>query len=154
MVETNFAKTGRIHFLFSIFLIPFSLFLVSCESEAIRQQEVELRRLREELARQKAEIEEIKLARLREEQKRQDCNRAFRNYFEKAQREDPQEAVSLYRQGLQLCPDDDVARYELAKILERMGHMVEAEKELEAALRINPDFLDAKRGLESIRKSH
>lgn len=136
----------------AIFHFLFSIFLASCASEAIREREQELRRLREEIARQKAEIEEIKLEKLRAEQRRQDCNRAFRNYFEKAPHRHPEEAAALYREGLELCPDDEVARYELAKILEGLGRWAQAEEELEAALRINPNFHDAKRRLESIRK--
>ncbi len=129
-------------------------FLSACESEVLRQQEQEIQRLQAEIERHRKEVEEMKLARQKEERKRQDCNRAFRNYFEKAQgASDPHEAVSLYHEGLRLCPDDDVAHYELARILERLGRAHEAEKELEAALRINPDFQDARRRLKALKGS-
>ncbi|MCZ6624559.1 MAG: tetratricopeptide repeat protein [Deltaproteobacteria bacterium] len=138
-------KISIFHFLLSIFLLS------ACDSELIRQQEKQILQHQEEIARQRHEIEELKLAKQREEQKRRDCNRAFRD-FEKGQAaKDPQDAVALYRQGLGLCPDDDVAHYELGKILRGMGRTQEGEEEFEAALRINPDFRDAKRQLETIK---
>ncbi|MFQ5902850.1 MAG: tetratricopeptide repeat protein [Candidatus Binatia bacterium] len=137
-------------------LLPFALCLIgfvlpACESELIRKQEEQIGRQQEEILRQRKEIEELTLARRREEQKRRDCNRAFRD-FEKAQAlKDPHEAVALYRQGLKLCPDDDVAHYELGKILHGIGRIQEAKGEFQEALRINPNFLDAKRQLETIQ---
>lgn len=128
-----------------------ALFLTSCESELIRQQEERLRLQQEEIAHQKREIEELTAARKKEEKKRRDCNRAFQD-FERAQAvKDPSEAVTLYRQGLKLCPDDDVARYELGKLLQALGRAQEARMEYEAAIRINPNFRDAKRQLETVR---
>ena len=139
-------------FAISVFLL-FSLFLSSCESELIRKQEEEIRRQQEEIVRQRQEIEGLVLARKREEQKRQDCNRAFRD-FEKAQAaREPHEAVPLYRSGLRLCPDDDVAHYELGKILRDMGRTQEARAEFEAALKINPNFYEAQRQLETMRSN-
>jgi tetratricopeptide (TPR) repeat protein len=137
---------------FAILFFCFVLFLPSCYSEVLRQQEEQIRQQEEEIARQGKEIEELKLAQQMEEQKRQNCNRAF-SYYEKAQTaKERGEAASLYRQGLKLCPDDDVARYELGKILQSSGQVKEAEEEFEAALKINPNFMDAKRQLDAIRK--
>jgi len=131
----------------------FSLFLSSCQSELIRRQEEELRHQQEEIRRQRQEIEELMAARRKEEQRRENCSRAF-GRFELAQRApDPREAVALYRQGLNLCPDDDVAHYELGKILQGMGSAEEARREFEAALRINPNFQDAQRQLENMQKN-
>ena len=135
-------------FLFAILMLFFS----SCRTEILRQQEEQIRQQEEEISRQRREIEELKIAQQREEQKRQDCNRAF-SYYEKAQgAKNPQEAALLYRQGLKFCPDDDVAHYELGKIFQTSGQLKEAEAEFEAALKINPNFTDAKRQLETIRK--
>ena len=132
-------------------LFSLVLFLSSCESELIRQQEEQIRLQQEGIARQRQEIEEIVAAQQREERKRQDCNRAFRD-FEKAQAaREPSEAVTLYRQGLRLCPDDDVAHYELGKILQVMGQNQDAQQEFEAAVKINPNFRDARRQLETIK---
>ncbi|MBI2989229.1 MAG: tetratricopeptide repeat protein [Deltaproteobacteria bacterium] len=131
-------------------LLP--VFLLSCESELIRQREELIRRQQEEIARLKQESAEMAAAQQREEQKREDCNRAFRD-FEKAQAvKKPGEAVTLYRQGLRICPDDDVAHYELGKILQEMGQTQEAQMEFEAALKINPDFRDARRQLEALQR--
>ena len=88
------------------------------------------------------------------DQKQQDCNRAFRDYFDKAQLStNRDEQISLYQQGLQLCPDDDVAHYELGRALVDAGRRGEAEKEFEAALKINPGFAEARRQLDSLRGS-
>ncbi len=105
-----------------------------------------------EIARQRAEIEELKLSRIKADQKRQDCNRAIRD-FEKAQKvKDPDQAIALYREGLRLCPNDDVAHYELGKILVVVGQIKEAEEEFEIALGINPDFESARRELKALQE--
>jgi tetratricopeptide (TPR) repeat protein len=54
---------------------------------------------------------------------------------------------------LAICPDDDVAHYELGRTLADAGRRTEAEREYEAALKINPDFADARRQLEAIRSN-
>lgn len=142
---------------FSSCLLPFVICmivpaLVSCDSEVIRQRDEQIRHQQEEIFRQRKEIEEIKLARQIEENKRRDCSRAFSD-FEKAQTiKAPEEAAALYRQGLRLCPDDDVAHYELGKILISSGKFGEAEQEFEAALRINPSFSEARRQLDAVQK--
>lgn len=136
-----------------LFIVVASGFLAaSCESELIRKQEEQIRLQDDEIVRQQREIQELITARHQEEQKRRECNRAFRDYFEKAQSDkDFESAVSLYRQGLKICPDDDVAHYELGKILRDMRRMEEARAEFEAAVRINPDFVDAKRQLKTLK---
>ena len=136
----------------SIFFLLLALLASSCKAELIRKQKEQIEQQQEEITRQKQEVEELRLARQREEQKRRDCNRAFREYFEKAQAaQDPQETVPLYRQGLELCPDDDVAHYELGKILLQLGQTGEAQEEFEKALELNPDLQAARRELESIK---
>ena len=120
--------------------------------------------LEEDLKRQREQIEQqnLELARQRKEleaiaggQKQQrDCSRAFRDYFDKAQLSTSRdERISLYRQGLQLCPDDDVAHYELGRDLVDAGQRGEAEQEFEAALKINPGFAEARRRLDNLRGS-
>lgn len=135
-----------------IFVLLLALLASSCDRELIRQQAEQLDRQQQEIARQTQEIEALRLARQKEEQKRRDCNRAFGEYFEKAQvTQDPQETVSLYRQGLELCPDDDVAHYELGKMLLRLGQTREAQEEFKKALELNPDLQGATRELDSIK---
>jgi len=137
-----------------LLLLLLAFILVSCESKLMQQQVAEIQRLKQEIARQRREIEQINLAKLKMEQKRQDCNLAFRD-FEKAQvAANRDQAIALYRKGLRLCPDDDVARYELGKILIAVGRRAEAQEEFEAALRINPDFKTVRRELENLQREN
>lgn len=131
-----------------------SCLLAGCSSEALEKQAEQLRRQEIELARQRKEIDELLKGQKLQEKKTRDCNRAFREFFEKAQASsDPKQTISLYHQGLALCPDDDVAHYELGKVMVEQGLYAEAEKEFEAALKINPDFVDAKRQLDTVRQA-
>ena len=140
-----------LQFRFFLVLLSLVFMLSSCGSGLIRQQEKQIILQQEEIDQQKREIEALKLAKQNEEKKRSDCYLAFRD-FEKAQTDkDSHKAISLYRQGLSICPDDDVAHYELGKILRGIGQTKEAEKEFEEALKINPNFTEAKRQLEAIR---
>jgi tetratricopeptide (TPR) repeat protein len=66
---------------------------------------------------------------------------------------DREQAITLYRQGLGVCPDDDVAHYELGRALADAGRFGEAEKSFEEALKINPDFTEARKQLDAIRKN-
>ncbi len=130
-----------------------SCLLAGCSSEVLEKQAEQLRRQEIEIARQRKEINDLLAGQKLQDQKSRDCNRAFREYFEKAQASsDPAQAIALYREGLALCPDDDVAHYELGKVMVERGLYAEAEKEFEAALKINPDFVDAKRQLDTVRK--
>ena len=132
-----------------------SCLLAGCSSEALEKQAEQLRQQEKEIARQRKEIDDLLAAQKLQDQKSRDCERAFRAYFEKAQvSSDPEQTISLYRQGLALCPDDDVAHYELGKVMVERGLHAEAEKEFEAALKINPDFADAKRQLDAVRELH
>jgi tetratricopeptide (TPR) repeat protein len=128
--------------------------LSACQSEVLQKQAELLKQQEEELIAQRRELEALKLGQKQETEKRQSCNRAFRD-FEKAQSaKDPEQAIALYRQGVKLCPDDDVARFELGKLLSERGRKEEARKELETALKINPDFTAAKRLLEELTKAN
>jgi tetratricopeptide (TPR) repeat protein len=124
-----------------------------CSSEVLEKQAEQLRRQEIEIARQRKEINDLLAGQKVQDQKSRDCNRAFREYFEKAQiSSDREQAIALYREGLAICPDDDVAHYELGKVMVERGSYAEAEKEFEAALKINPDFVDAKKQLDTVRK--
>ena len=130
-------------------LLSALMFLSSCLTAELEKQTEQIKQQDEEIARQKKEIEAIKA----QEQKQRDCNRAFRDYFDKAQNTaDREQAVTLYRDGLALCPDDEIAHYELGRVLAERGRYAEAEKEFEATLKINPGFVEAKRELEAVRK--
>lgn len=133
-------------------LVSISLILSGCDTEAIRRNEELLRQQEAAIKQLRREVEEERIAKKREEQRTQDCTVAFRS-FEKAQgAKDSRDAVALYREGLKLCPDDDVAYYEMGKILAGMGRSDEARAEFEAALKINPNFQGAKQELEKIQK--
>ncbi len=147
--------TAGTYTLFWLLIFAIGLFgfgLVSCDSEVIRQRDELIRQQQEEIARQRNEIEQIKQKKQLEEKKRRDCNRAFED-FERAQAlKGKEEAAALYRRGLGLCPDDDVAHYELGKILVSSGKLREAEQEFAAALTINPNFVEARRQLDTLQK--
>jgi tetratricopeptide (TPR) repeat protein len=129
-----------------------AVLVAACNAELLEKQAEQIKQQEAEIARQRKEIEALQTAQRLQDQKRRDCNRAFRDYFEKAQAtRDGDRAIALYREGLELCPDDDVAHYELGKVLNHQGRTTEAEKEFETALKINPDFLDAKRELDDLK---
>jgi tetratricopeptide (TPR) repeat protein len=137
------------------FLLPMLgivILLAACNSEILERQAEQIRQQEEEIARQRKELEQLAAGQKVDDQKQQDCRRAFRDYFDKAQLSTNREqAISLYRDGLAICPDDDVAHYELGRALADAGRRDEAEKEFAAALKINPDFGDARRQLDAIR---
>jgi tetratricopeptide (TPR) repeat protein len=126
------------------------LFLSSCQSELIRRQEDLIRQQREEIMKTRQEIEEIKRAQIQQEERRRACNRAFREFEQGRIASDDEAAINFYREGLKLCPDDDVARYELGRILQKRGRLAEAEAEFRGALKINPGFHEARRQLEAV----
>ena len=128
--------------------------LSACMSEVLERQAEQIRQQEEEIARQRKEIEALAAGKQIQEQKRQDCNRAFLEFFDKAQLSTHRdEAISLYAKGLEICPDDDVAHYEFGRALTDAGRRAEAEKEFEAALKINPRFIEARRQLEALRNN-
>jgi tetratricopeptide (TPR) repeat protein len=135
----------------------FSLVLFSsagCNSEVLDKQAEQIKQQEAEIARQRQELEALKAGQTIQDQKQQDCNRAFRDYFEKAQTlSDRDQAIALYREGLALCPDDDIAHYELGKTLAAAGRSGEAQQEFEAALKINPGFIEAKNQLDALQKN-
>jgi tetratricopeptide (TPR) repeat protein len=138
----------------AVLLVVITLVFVACNSEILERQAEQIRQQEIEIARQRKELEALAAGKQVQDQQRQDCNRAFRDYFDKAQLSTNREqTINLYNQGLAICPDDDVAHYELGRALVDAGRMAEAEKEFETTLRINPDFADARKQLESVRKN-
>jgi len=136
------------------FVLFAALVLTACSSEVLERQAEQIRQQNEEIARQRKELEALAAGKQVQDQKEEDCRRAFRDYFDKAQLStNRDQAISLYREGLAICPDDDVAHYELGRALADAANFAEAEKEFEAALRINPGFADARRQLDAVRKN-
>ncbi len=131
-----------------------ALFLAACNSEVLERQAEQIRQQEIEISRQRKELEALAAGQQIQDEKQKDCVRAFRDYFDKAPlTTDREEAISLYRKGLAICPDDDVAHYELGRALVDAGRTAEAANEFEAALKINPAFADAKKQLDAIEKS-
>jgi tetratricopeptide (TPR) repeat protein len=142
----------------SVALIVISAALSSCLTgyleEDLKRQQEQLKEQEAELARQRRDLEALGAGKQLSDKSQQDCDRAFRDYFDKAQRSSRRdEQIALYQQGLQLCPDDDVAHYELGRAFVDAGRRGEAEKEFDAALKINPGFAEARRQLDSLRGS-
>lgn len=133
------------------FFLALAVALPGCNSELLEKQAEQIKQQQAQLDAQRKEIAALKAGQKIQDQKQRACNRAFRDYFEKGQAlTDRDKAVALYREGLALCPDDDVAHYELGKILAADGRKAEARAEFEAALKINPDFVDAKSELDAL----
>jgi tetratricopeptide (TPR) repeat protein len=133
--------------------LPVVLALSSCRTAELEKQAALIKQQDAEIARQRAELEALKAGQQAEKKKLSDCNRAFRDFFEPAQTTaDGDRAAALYREGVALCPDDDVAHYELGKLLAARGLDREAEAAFEAALKINPAFTDAKARLDALRE--
>jgi tetratricopeptide (TPR) repeat protein len=137
-----------------ISLAIFTIAMSACNSEMLQKQAEQIKQQELEIARQRKDLEAMLASQKLQDQKQQDCNRAFRDYFERAQiASGGDEAIALYREGLSLCPEDEVAYYELGRTLADRGRYLEAEKELETALNLRPDFTDARRQLDSVRKN-
>jgi tetratricopeptide (TPR) repeat protein len=137
-------------FLLAVFVAT----LFACNSEMLQKQAEQIKQQELQIVQQRKDLEAMLAGQKLQDQKQQDCNRAFRDYFEKAQMASAgDQAVALYREGLSLCPEDEVAHYELGRALADRGRYLEAEKEFETALNLRPDFTDARRQLESIRKN-
>ena len=135
-------------------LILAAMTLSSCLTAELEKQAETLKEQEAEIARQRKEIEALKSGQQAQDKRLRDCNRAFREYFERAQTTaDVDRAVALYREGLAICPDDEVAHYELGRLLAAQGRYPEAETEFESALKINPDFTDARARLEALPRN-
>ncbi|MDO8539380.1 MAG: tetratricopeptide repeat protein [Opitutaceae bacterium] len=61
------------------------------------------------------------------------------------------EAIAHYRAALRAKPDLAVAHNNLAQLFYQAGALDNAIRELEAALRVNPRYEDARVNLESLR---
>jgi tetratricopeptide (TPR) repeat protein len=120
--------------------------------ENAARMDTQMKQQNAEIEQQRRELEALRAGRPLQDQKQEACNRAYRDYFDKAQLStNRDQGIDLYRQGLAICPDDDVAHYELGRALVNAGRYGEAEREFEAALKVNPGFADAKNQLDLVR---
>lgn len=97
------------------------------------------------------EAEALRQQSQKEEKEREVCNRAFYAFDAGRKAGDTDEAIAKYQEGLELCPNDDVAHNELGEIYMRMGRRAKAAAEFQAALRINPNFSRAQRNLDAVQ---
>ena len=130
------------------------LLLSSCslfDNTKLEQQRADLARLKEESEKLRQETAALQQQGQKEDKEREACNRAFYAFEAAKKAGDSEAAVNSYKDGLSLCPNDDVAHNELGELYMRMGQKTEAASEFQTALRINPNFSRAQKNLDNIR---
>ena len=84
-------------------LFPLAIFattMFACNSEILQKQAEQIKQQELEIAQQRKDLEAMLTNQQLQDQKQQDCNRAFRDYFEKAQIASAgDQAIALYREG-------------------------------------------------------
>jgi len=121
------------------------------DNSKLEQQKVEIERLKQETAQLKAEADSLQNQREREEKERVACNQSFSSFDAARKARSDEDAISRYREGLGLCPSDEVAHNELGEIYARAGRTADACAEFEAALKLNPNFARAQKNLDTLR---
>ena len=121
------------------------------DNTKLEQQKAEIERLKQETAQLKAEADALQHEREKEEKERVACNQAFSAFDAARKAKNDDEAIVRYREGLDLCPSDEVAHNELGEIYARSGRTADARIEFEAALKLNPNFARAQKNLEALR---
>jgi tetratricopeptide (TPR) repeat protein len=135
-----------------LFFLVFLLSLPACllfDDTVLRRQRAEIERLRQESAQLRQEADALQQQNNKEEQEKVACNKAFSAFEAARKAQSDEEAVTRYREGLDLCPSDDVAHNELGELYLHLGRKAEAATEFEAALRLNPNFMRAQRNLQA-----
>jgi tetratricopeptide (TPR) repeat protein len=150
-------KTTRsiFHFFpFGLWPLAFGLSLSACslfDNTQLEQQRAEIARLKQEAEQLRQEADALQQQRQKEEKEREACNRAFRSFSAARKATKNEEAIDLYREGLTLCPSDDVAHNELGELYMRLRRKADAKAEFEAALRLNPNFSRAQKNLDAVK---
>src|SRR5215212_6184644 len=121
------------------------------DNTKLEQQKVEIERLKQETAQLKTEADSLQNQREREEKERVACNQSFSSFDAARKARSDEDAISRYREGLGLCPSDEVAHNELGEIYARAGRTADARTEFEAALKLNPNFARAQKNLDALR---
>jgi Flp pilus assembly protein TadD len=152
-MSKRFLLTPRFVF-YCLLLTAHCLLLPACalfDNAKLEQQRAELERLKAESGKMRQEAEALRQQSQKEEKEREVCNRAFYAFDAGRKAGDTDEAIAKYQEGLELCPNDDVAHNELGEIYMRMGRRAKAAAEFQAALRINPNFSRAQRNLDAVQ---
>src|SRR6266498_3781987 len=104
---------------------------LACYNEALERQAEQIRQQEMEIARQRKELEALAAGQQVQDQRQRVCVRAFREYFDKAQLSTTRdEAISLYRHRIAICPDDPVAHYQLGRAHAASRRQAQADKAL------------------------
>ncbi len=141
-------------FSFSLFPLFAVVFFSACslfDNTQIEQQRAEIARLKQQAEQLRQEADALQQQRQKEDKERESCNRAYSSFAAARKATRGEEAVDLYREGLSLCPSDDVAHNELGEIYVRLGRKADAATEFAAALRLNPNFSRAQKNLDTVR---
>ena len=141
-------------FLHWLLAIGSGLLLPSCalfDDTKLEQQRAQIEQLRRESEQIRQEADAIRTQREKEENERTACNRAVTSFTSARKAPDDATAITYYREGLDLCPSDDVAHNELGELYAHMGRTADARTEFEAALKLNPNFTRAQKNLEALR---
>lgn len=153
---------GVFRFTRSALLLSFCLCLPACsvwdsmwdsilDRSVIEEQRAEIARLKAETERIKKETETLKQQGAAVDKEREACNKAFYAFEAARKAGSEDEAVAKYKEGLGLCPNDDVAHNELGELYLQMGDTDQATAEFEEALRLNPNFARAQKNLEAAK---
>ena len=147
-------KIPRFLFCLFVFTAFFPVLLPACslfDNTKLEQQRAEIARLKDESEKLKQEAEALRQQNQQVDQEREVCNRAFSAFDQGRKARDTDTAIASYKEGLSLCPNDDVAHNELGEIYLRLGRKAEATAEFQAALQINPNFSRAQKNLDAAR---
>ncbi len=129
-----------------VFLTACSLF----DTSVLEQQRAEIERLRQESEQLRQATEALQQQHAQQQQQNEACNRAFNDFDAARKATDDATAIAYYQAGLAICPNDDVAHYELGEVYMRLGQADAAQAAFEQAVRINPNFSRAQRQLDSL----
>ena len=84
----------------------------ACNSEMLQKQAEQIKQQELEIAQQRKDLEAMLASQKQQDQRQQDCNRAFRDYFEKAQiASDADQAIALYRAQVAGDADPDLRQF-------------------------------------------
>ena len=150
---TKIMKNGNTRFSSLSTIVTLCVLLASCslfDNTVLEQQRAEIERLRQEAEQLRKDTEALQQQRVQQQSQNEACNRAFNDFDSARKATDDAAAAAHYKAGLEICPSDDVAHYELGEVYLRLGQTDAARAEFAEALRINPNFSRAQRHLDTL----